>query len=88
MEALVPIITEAVNLAVKKDLFEYLLESKCCVWSKRKIHRVRKRIDSLEAKAETIREAVEFIKKSLEDGVVDKEEKSEIMKFATKISFI
>ena len=88
MDALVPIITEAVILAVKKDLFEYMLETKCCIWSKRKIHNVRKKVDSLEVKAETIREAVEFIKKALEDGEIDKEEKSIILDFATKISLV
>ena len=88
MDALVPIITEAVILAVKKDLFEYMLETKCCIWSKRKIHKVRKKVDSLEVKAETIREAVEFIKKALEDGEIDKEEKSIILDFATKISLV
>ena len=88
MDALVPIITEAVILAVKKDLFEYMLETKCCIWSKRKIHYVWKKVDSLEVKAETIREAVEFIKKALEDGEIDKEEKSIILDFATKISLV
>lgn len=65
-----------------------MLESKCCIWSKRKIRRTRERINSLEVKAETIQEAIEFIKKSLENGELDEEEKSIILGFATKISLV
>ena len=76
MEVLVPVIVEAVLETVREDLVEYLVQSKVCLWSKRKMRRVCSNID----KQDSIDRALERVKQASLP--------SKILQYATKISSI
>ena len=74
MEVLVPIIVEAVLETVREDVIDYLIQSKACSWSKRKIRKIcSKKEDSVERALERVHQATNT---------------PTIMKYATKISSI
>ena len=76
MEAFIPIIVEAVLETVREDLVEYLVQSKACAWSKRKIRRVCASI----RKEDSVERALERVQQASQP--------SEILRYATKISSI